>query len=68
MEENMTTTNVLDIMAIAETYNIEVLKSKTMNFILENAKSVILANSKWHQIPQETVVNIMKNIVSHHVK
>ena len=63
MQKNMDTDNVLDIITLADAHSDDNLKNSSMAFIVKNIK-MVMENKKWDSLPQELVMQILKNVVT----
>ena len=63
MQKNMNTDNVLDIITLADAHSDDNLKNSSMAFIVKNIK-MLMEDKKWDSLPQELVMQILKNVVT----
>ncbi len=67
MKENMKTDNAMDIITLADTHSDDNLKKAAIDFIVRNVK-MLMEDKKWDNLPQELVMQILKNVVNQYVK
>jgi len=66
MQKNMNTDNVLDIITLADAHSDDNLKNAAIDFIVRNVK-MLMEDKKWESLPQELVMQILKNVVNQRV-